>query len=300
MSSEALLPDAKARPERPGFFCIEPEHVLLAVTALMCLILAGCQAAPSERLAKAQRIAGTSRMAERDIDAPPFRLRSYARIGNPASGTARIYIEGDGLAWLSKSRPSPDPTPINPVALALADADPGPNVIWLARPCQYHLVFAGQPCPPPYWQAARFAPEVIAAMSDALDQLKREHRLSRLELVGFSGGGAIALLLGARRSDIVSIRTVAGNLDTDGFTRLHKVSPMSASLNPAADARRVATIPQRHFIGAKDRIVPAGIYRGYRAAAGSDARISLTVVAEVGHEDGWVERWPELVAQPVP
>ena len=48
-----------------------------------------------------------------------------------------IYIEGDGRAWLNKNRPSLDPTPKNSLALKLAEIDPAPNVIYLARPCQY-------------------------------------------------------------------------------------------------------------------------------------------------------------------
>ena len=267
---------------------------------LACLLLAGCQAMPSERFAQARGLAEAGRMVERDIAAPPFVLRSYARIGDPASGTARLYIEGDGLAWLSRSRPSPDPTPINPVALSLARADPAPNVIWLARPCQYHRSVSGKRCPSRYWQTARFAPEAIAAMSGAINELKRAHGLKQLELVGFSGGGAVVLLLAARRNDIVSVRTVAGNLDIDAFTRLHGVSPMSVSLNPAASARRLITVPQRHFVGTEDKVVPPDIYRSYHAAAGPNATASLAMVSGASHEDGWVERWPELVAQRVP
>jgi hypothetical protein len=281
----------KARSVWPGLFPMWLRFAMLAN-----LMLAGCQAMPSERLAKARGLAEAGRMVERDIEVPPFVLRSYARISDPASGSARLYIEGDGLAWLSRSRPSPDPTPINPVALSLAKADPAPNVIWLARPCQYHR---GEPCPSHYWQAARFAPEVIAAMSSATDELKRIHDIRRLELVGFSGGGAMALLLAARRNDIISVRTVAGNLDTEAFARLHQVSPMSASLNPAASARRIAAVPQRHFVGTQDKIVPVNIYRSYSAAAGPTATASLALVAGASHEDGWVERWPELVAERV-
>lgn len=297
MSSEAanIAGLEEARPARPGLFLIS-----LDLAVLVCLLLAGCGAMPSERFAKARGLADAGRMVERDIAAPPFVLRSYARIGDPASGTARLYIEGDGLAWLSRSRPSPDPTPINPVALSLAKADPAANVIWLARPCQYHLSTNGKLCPSGYWQAARFAPEAIAAMNGAIDELKRIHKLRRLELVGFSGGGAVALLLAARRSDVASVRTVAGTLDTDAFTRLHQVSPMSASLNPAASAPRLAAIPQRHFVGAEDKIVPADIYRSYRAAAGPGATASIAMIAGASHEEGWVERWPELVAQRVP
>ena len=236
-------------------------------------------------------------MTQRDIPAPPFLLRSYERIDRPSRETTRIYIEGDGLAWLSKNRASPDPTPINPVALSLAQADKTANVIYLARPCQYNNASSGKACPDKYWQSSRFAPEVIAAMNNAIDDIRERHKLDRMELVGFSGGAAVALLIASQRKDIVSVVTVAGNLDTDAFTRLHHVSPMTASLNPARFASRISHLAQRHFVGGEDRIVPIDIYRSYRAAAGASEKISVTVVPKADHENGWAERWPALLAQ---
>jgi hypothetical protein len=289
----------KARPKWPGFFCVPARWTSSVLALIVAAALSGCQAAPSARLGTAQSIAQSASMAEHDIAAPPFLLRSYERIGD-ASRPARVYIEGDGLAWLSKRRASPDPTPINPVALSLARADKGVNVVYLARPCQYNRSHTGGACPPKYWQEARFAPEVIAAMNHALDDIKRRHGLRRIELVGFSGGAAIALLMTAERRDVVSVRTVAGNLDTDTFSRLHDVSPMSASLNPASVARHIGVIPQRHFVGGKDDVVPVGIFNAYRSAAGKQARVSLALVGEASHETGWVERWPGLLDQRVP
>jgi dienelactone hydrolase len=236
-------------------------------------------------------------MVERDIEAPPFLLRSYARIDRPESGTARVYIEGDGLAWLSRSRPSPDPTPINPVALSLANADNAANVVYLARPCQYNRTSTGRSCADRYWRSSRFAPEVIASFSKALDHIKAEHKLGAFELVGFSGGGAVALLVASERRDIRGIITVAGTLDTDAFTLHHGVSPLRGSLNPARIARRVNQLPQLHVIGGSDRIVPRQIYESYRMAAGASDAISVLIVPEVDHETGWFELWPSILAQ---
>jgi hypothetical protein len=54
----------------------------------------------------------------------------YDKLGSDLS----IYLEGDGLAWVSRTEPSRDPTPDNPIALRLAAIDSAPNVIWIARP----------------------------------------------------------------------------------------------------------------------------------------------------------------------
>lgn len=298
MSSEARHGTAKSiRPDLSALLHRRVDQGRRVLGTALCLILCGCEAAQSVRLDRAQQIALSVGLTERDIAAGPFLLRSYERIDNPANGTVRVYIEGDGLAWLSRNRPSPDPTPINPVALSLTRADRSPNVAYLARPCQYNRTFDGKACPEKYWKSARFSPEIIRAMSGALDGLKRRHGLRRFELVGYSGGGAVALLIASERGDIASIRTVAGNLDTEAFSKLHKVSAMTESLNPASVAHRISAIPQRHFIGGRDAIIPTGIYQAYREAARSSRRISATILPNADHETGWVEQWPALLAE---
>lgn len=236
-------------------------------------------------------------MRERDIPAAPFVIRAYERVDKPSLRTVRVYIEGDGLAWLGRSKPSPDPTPINPVALSLAQADSYPNLIYLARPCQYNRMKDGAACPDDYWKGARFAPVVIDALNTALDDIKRRYAFQKLELIGFSGGAAVALLLAARRGDVVNLRTVVGVLDTEVFSRIHEVSPLVQSLNPAAVAGRIATIPQLHFTGGRDETVPKGVYESFRRATGSSRCVRHMEVAEATHESGWAARWPTLLAE---
>lgn len=256
--------------------------------------------APSARLHLAREEAGAAQMHETDIKAGAFTIRSYERLQQRVKdNTVRIYIEGDGLAWLGKARPSLDPTPIRPVALSLARADLSGNVVYLARPCQYNVTYNEQPCPDKYWRGARFSAEVIYAMSRAIDDVKMRHGFQSVELVGFSGGAAIAVLVAARRSDVVSIRTVAGNLDIGAFSRLHDVTPMQESLNPVDFAKIVAHIPQRHFIGGQDKIVTPAIFTGYAMAAGNELCVKSSVVPPATHEEGWASVWANILALPV-
>jgi len=118
---------------------------------------------------------------------------------------------------------------------------------------------------------------------------------TRINLVGYSGGGAVAVLVAARRRDVISIRTVAGNLDHDEVNRIHQVSPMPGSLNAIDVAPQLASIPQLHFSGADDDTVPPAIADRFRAAAGGRCVKSL-VVPGASHESGWPERWPGLLA----
>ena len=61
-------------------------------------------------------------------------------------------------------------------------------------------------------------------MNEAIDFLIKKYQAGKIELVGYSGGGAVALLLAVRRHDIVSVRTVAGNLNPEAVNQYHKVS----------------------------------------------------------------------------
>ncbi len=62
-----------------------------------------------------------------------FPLLAQSRIARPGE-PLRIYIEGDGFAYVTRGQPSIDPTPINLVPLRLAAVDSGANIAWVARP----------------------------------------------------------------------------------------------------------------------------------------------------------------------
>ena len=192
-----------------------------------------------------------------------------------------------------------DPTPVDPVALKLAVADTGANVAYLARPCQYVRSEGLGPCEEKYWTDGRFSEEVIQSVSQALDQLKALYGLDRLELVGYSGGAAVALLVAERRSDIDSIRTVAGALDTDAVNKFHGLGPIKDSLNPTGQAAKLAGIPERHFVGGKDKVVPAFIADGFVRLLGPGACAEIVKVPDTSHSKGWVEKWKELLLLPV-
>lgn len=251
------------------------------------------------RLETAKRLATPMFMLHRNIPAGEFIFTAYERVhqkGKPAT----IYIEGDGVAWVSKRRPSLDPTPKNPIALHLSTRDASPNVIYLARPCQYSQMAAGDtPCDSKVWTGDRFAPEVIASINAAVDNIKRKYDIPAFNLVGFSGGGAVAALLAAERDDVLSLRTVAGNLDHVALNRMHGVSAMPRSLNPADIAAQIAHIPQHHFIGEWDEVVTPAIYDSFRAAAGPSTCMRSSMVKEVDHETGWVNIWPTLLEAPL-
>ena len=265
--------------------------------------LSGCSAnyldVQETRFETAKRLAAPSFMFEREIVADPFVLTTWERI-HEKGGDATVYIEGDGVAWISKKEPSLDPTPRNPVSLHLATRDTSKNVIYLARPCQYSkLADEEKPCPMEYWTSGRFAPEVIKSVSMALDNIKARYDIHSFNLVGFSGGAAVAALVAAQRTDVATLRTVAGNLDHARLNQNHGVSAMEGSLNPAAIASQLANLPQHHFVSEWDEVVTPDIYDSYRTAMGPSTCSRSSLVREADHETGWVSIWPVLLKKPV-
>lgn len=247
----------------------------------------------------AQRLAVPANMHKRQIAADPFSITVFERVyaeGKPAT----IYIEGDGKAWLSRHRPSMNPTPDYPVALHLATRDLGDNVIYVSRPCQYSGALAENThCAQEYWTDRRFSLEVMESMNTVLDKLRNRYDLRGFHLVGYSGGAAVAAMLAAKRDDVLSLRTVAGNLDHVVLNTNHGVSQMPGSLNPADFAGDIAHIPQHHFVGAWDEVVNRNVYDSFRGKMGKSHCARMSLVDEVTHEDGWVNRWPSLLTQPV-
>lgn len=220
-----------------------------------------------------------------------FDLLEYVHNGKPTGDghVLNVYLEGDGRAWLNRRTPASDPTPDNPVSFLLAMQDPHALVAYLARPCQFVSGAERRNCISPLWTSARFSEPVVEETSRALDDLLRRTGANRLRLIGFSGGGALAVLMAARRADVVSLVTVAGNLDHAAWTSMHKVSPLVDSLNPMDVAQQVQHIEQLHIAGADDAVVPPSIARRFVEAMPDPVAARVVVIDGMGHHDGWSE-----------
>lgn len=230
------------------------------------------------------------------IDAGRFDLVARTRIGTPGAQLT-IYIEGDGRAWISATRPSRDPTPPDSLVLDLAARDPSPNVAYLARPCQFTGGVRARNCNPGHWTRARYSPDVIAAMDHAVSVLKSQSGSQRLTLVGHSGGGTVAALLAARRDDVDLLVTVTGLLDVDAWVRSEGLTPLTGSLDPADFASALRRVPQVHFVGGKDDVVPRTGTAAFVSSLGPDARVSLVEIAAYGHTCCWSDGWGRRIAE---
>ena len=263
---------------------------------LFCLSLTSCTALPShqQRVAEADRLAAEKHWHSVVLNTGSFDLVAYLADGIAPAEQVTVYIEGDGLAWVSSELPSVDPTPVNPLALRLALAQPKDKAAYLGRPCQFVNITADGLCNRSYWTDKRFSPEIISAMNAALDQVKQRMAAKTLTLVGYSGGGAVAVLLAARRSDINQLITVAGNLDTLVWTRHHALSPLTGSLNPADESERLTGIRQIHWVGDADETMPALIAQSYAARFLQPPYPEINILHAYTHQCCWVSNWPEL------
>lgn len=273
----------------------------LKLAILASLALGGCltTATPAFRAEVAQRIAAPAWMIKRQIPAAPYAITVYERI-HDQGGKANVYIEGDGDYWSSPHEWKLDPTPQNPVALHLASKDKAENVIYIARPCQFSgMLDREAKCPPAIWNEARYSQEAVNAISTALDEISARYNLKGVNLIGYGGGAAIASTLSAQRSDVLSLRTVAGTLDHKMQTSINGVPDFSTSLNPVTMTEKLSRIPQYHFIGGQDQYTPPAILNSYLQHMPPTRCVQHDLIQEAEHEAGWVDKWPDLLKRPV-
>ena len=264
---------------------------LPGMALLISAMLSGCQT-PLQALQEQASIRGQQLEV---IHTQNFPLMLGIPSPAPALSRIRVYLEGDGHAWATARQPSLDPSPKNLLMARLAFSDPTPS-LYLARPCQFVSATA---CKPMMWTDRRFSPEVLNSLDQALDQIKQRLGNQDFELVGYSGGAALALLLASRRDDVAQVQTLAGNLSPRQWVELQQLSPLKGSLEPLDEHTRVAQIPQRHIVGNADRVVPPVLLERYQQALGHPRCLQAVIVPGATHTDGLEQAWREWRNQPI-
>ena len=275
-------------------------NIMRAFAILLSLMLSGCtQMSVDERITRADELAKSVGWHSFTINTKFFDLHAYGSSqdgkNDKGSSIVRVYIEGDGYSWINSQVPSDNPTPMNPIAfyLAMRDIHNSP-VVYLARPCQYIDTKKPSNCNETYWTNRRYSQEVIDATNVALDSLKEKYKANRLVLVGYSGGGSVALLVAAKRNDINEIITVAGVLDLDAWVKSHQMIPLTGSLNPVDFIGQLSSIPQVHYVGDKDEVVGVDVAKSYFGKIPKNGDANLVVVNGYGHVCCWVDGWVNL------
>jgi dienelactone hydrolase len=274
----------------------QPQRLHTLIILFTFFLLTSCSSFPnaSERRATAQVLAAKHLWSSRIIATKNFDVMAFTPSITAKHHELVVFIEGDGFAWRTRSQPSQDPTPMRATGLMMALNHPAQNAIYLARPCQYLMDTQKRNCNRSVWTTARASQIVVDASSQALDQLKQTYAAESLILVGYSGGGTVAALLAAQRNDVKYLITLAGNLDHQRWTDWHKLTPLRESLNPTNFVQQLQAIPQHHFVGEQDKVVPAAIAQAYRQRFPKTAPITIKFVKGFDHSCCWAQEWSTL------
>lgn len=218
---------------------------------------------------------------------PHFPALKYAH--HPADSKYRhIYLEGDGNAWHKGRTPSTNPTSRQKLALQLMLQDASDS-LYLDRPC-YGYKTMPEPCHNLWWTSARYGEAIVTAMNEGLDGLQAQLGQKPLVLIGHSGGGALAVLLAQRRSDVHAVITLAGNLAPQQWAEHHGYLPLDGSLTPEPN-QLSETILQWHYASEDDTNVPPKLIAG----ALKDAAHAAFIIDKGHHTCCWQKHWSTIL-----
>ena len=229
-----------------------------------------------------------------------FELAGMMRTGTTPETALVVYIEGDGHTLNENNELTDDPTPETPLSFLLAVSDPAPKLLYLARIGQFNKRNTGNDYKK-YWGNARFSVEAVLAANQAIDRAKSMAKAEKIHLIGFSGGGGLAVILAEQRKDVASLVTVAGLLDTGWWVQEYLPSKVrkdysgafSLSINPADHAAKISGLPQMHFSGSKDTEIPMEMVDSFEEK--TPFLFFRHIILPCGHNEGWTAIWPQVL-----
>ena len=255
---------------------------------LFLLFLASCssQFTPDQRNGIIEEL-NLNKFSKNSYSTKFFNIYSLEKITNNKKLT--IYIEGDGLSWVDRFTPSSDPTPTDPLAFKMALIDEGENVIYLARPCQYEW---SNNCNKDVWTFSQYSSTVLNSYKEIINYLSKKHK--DIHLVGYSGGGGIAMYLGSiENENVKSIRTIAGNINHNELSKILNISRLKKSVNFYSIEKKIKQIPQIHYYGLKDKTVPNELQISYAERNLGNKCVAIQSVEDTSHNEGWLDFWAE-------
>lgn len=228
---------------------------------LLLFLLCGCQT-----------VTVPSSFIYKEIQTDSYQLASWQKITN-SSQPVRIYIEGDGNAFNYAGQPTANPTPHGVFLREIAFNDPNPNVVYLARPCQF---VNDMKCSEKDWTTGRFSPEIIAAVAQAVQDISKNQPVI---LIGYSGGALVSGLVMEKNPDLPVKKwiTLAGVLNHGQWTKNLKLPPLTDSL----DLQKLPSVPQIHLIGDQDQVV------SWKLTESLVDKKNLIVIPNATHDNGY-------------
>jgi len=205
----------------------------------------------------------------------------------------RVYIDGDGVPFVTPSRVAQDPTPRKSLMMRLMAQDPNP-AIFVSRPCYYSAGHdSAQPlcADPRTWTTGRYGEAVVRSMAAAIAAAGRARGYRAITLIGHSGGGTLAVLIAARLPAVRRVVTLSGNLDPERWAAHHGYSPLTDSLSPLS-ARLAPEVVEFHVVALSDKVVPPSVAARYLEDEARARRgYYVCELPRCGHENCVKKRW---------
>ncbi len=250
------------------------------------LLLVGC----TTQTVKLEQQASAHGFIGQQLIANDFLLTVFKNKPTCNNNKLHVYIAGDGNPWLQHRQVAFNPTPNHLLVLDLMSQDTTSS-LYLGRPC-YHGQHQSKQCHPLLWTHWRYSSTVVDTMVVALQQVLEPHPACAVSLVGYSGGGTLAMLIAARLPNTRRVITVSGNLDVEAWAQYHDYSPLIGSLNPATEPALSSTISQIHLIGNADDNIPADIVLPFLK---SQTNSDILQFPKADHDCCWIEIWPDIL-----
>lgn len=251
-------------------------------------MIAGC-ATPAQRFSRTARAMGlTSQL----ITGATFQHRLYLnrKALSAEKNELHVYLDGDGTPWERARWLSEDPTSRNSLILKLMNQDSG-SALLLGRPC-YHGLSRSRKCHFKYWTSHRYSQLVVDSLTSALQNWLVNRNYKKIVLIGFSGGGTLAVLLAEKLKKVDVVVTIAANLDVNYWSLHHGYPPLTNSLNPIELQPLPAHIKQLHFAGMRDKNVPSKSIENY---ANRQLNATYVPVLDYTHYCCWDESWSAML-----
>lgn len=181
------------------------------------------------------------------VETDSFDIVTWGRLKDSVS-PVHIYIEGDGHSFNSYGVPTEDPTPRSTFMRDLAMSDNAPNVVYVARPCQFVM---SETCKQADWTDGRFSKRVVDSMASVVRKVSDKRPII---LVGYSGGAMISGLIIDNYTDLNVQKwiTIAGVLNHKIWTDYFGDSPLKSSMY----LDKLPDVPQLHYVAKDDKVVP--------------------------------------------
>jgi pimeloyl-ACP methyl ester carboxylesterase len=250
--------------------------------------LFGC----ANRAERAGRLAQQDGLGASVVQGTQYRHEVFISAA-PRGSVLYVFIDGDGSPWSDNGgEPARDPTPRRPLALELAVRTPR-SVMYLGRPC-YFLARSDSACRPSVWTSERYSAGVVESLVAVVNRFVQDSDYRSAILIGYSGGGTLAVLMAPHIPSTAALVTIGANLDVAAWSSWHGYVPLEGSLNPAAQAPLKPNIRQWHLVGGRDLIAPESVSRRYLDTLRQDQTWRFPAF---DHACCWVEQWPNILAR---